>query len=434
MVNAGVSHLIQRTDQLEDTVADLRATIALVEESVVRLVATGSRDKQSSDTKSNAVELAKERNNALHDAVRKCLYSLMGISTSEKLPRPLGGGTFWESRPMSPQREGLDGETLMESILRPDWDRPWAVNKKGWVYRATSRIKANGHDYTSALSQEQLESLSRDTIDHTIQVVFKNLVRNWKLQTEGNGMAQKQARNLSQKMNGRKKTKVEARESVRYKVLEAGKPEYDFLFQWQYQSSDESEVEEIVPLSHAVIDPDTEDEGDIKPNLRGRAKARKVWVSHAPAWRLPETNTVLDMLDVHVSQQRAENTSGRGNMYRPRKRGDPRPDHLTSLPVLTGSKSTIRIPYDMINPAWLEGEFGESFNTRKYIADDEEARTYQLSNDGSCQGEEGEGQASEQANGGSDCRGSPRWEYEAEGVESVQGEHDRHTDNELEYE
>ncbi len=83
--------------------------------------------------------------------------------------------------------------------------------------------------------------------------------------------------------------KATNRKAVRHLVPEAAGSEWDYQFQWQYQSTDESEVEEVVrvPLSKRVVDPNSADEG-IRQKAAEILTQRRVLVSHAPAWR-PET-------------------------------------------------------------------------------------------------------------------------------------------------
>ncbi|KAJ2986543.1 hypothetical protein NUW54_g9728 [Trametes sanguinea] len=62
---------------------------------------------------------AKERDNPLHDAVRKCLYSIMGICAGGELPAPIGKGVYWECIPpeVPTVEEAVRGPTEEDSFL-----------------------------------------------------------------------------------------------------------------------------------------------------------------------------------------------------------------------------------------------------------------------------------------------------------------------------
>ncbi|KAI9063736.1 hypothetical protein FKP32DRAFT_1571247, partial [Trametes sanguinea] len=314
----------------------------------------------------------KERDNALHDAVRKCLYSMMGICPGGALPEPVAlAGVHWEYIPSGPPDHPLAPQREEDSFLRPDWERPWKVNKKGWLLEVTQRIQRSGHKYTNALSREHLSELSHETIARAVKVVFQTMVKNWRMQSEDNGEDTKKARNLQAKISNRKRAKAKSRYEMRANVPEALDPKLAYQYQWQYQSTDESEVEDVPSAVKVSIDPETDDEATRKPLAAGNRLTRKVWVSRAPAWRLDEVNRVLDAIDVFVAKQRNEDKSGRGNTYRFRRRGEPRPASESQLPTLKHSRDAIRIPRRMVDAVWLSGRYGEPYDNRRYISEDE---------------------------------------------------------------
>lgn len=178
---------------------------------------------------------------------------------------------------------------------------------------------------------------------------------------------------------------------MRHLVPEVAGPEWDYQFQPQYQSSDESEIEEVVRLekSKRVVDPDSADEG-IKRKPAEIITKRRVLVSHAPAWR-PEpvsqmvrnlvvhselihswnqTNELLDKVDRVSHAELLKNKTGRGNAYCPRRRGEARSYEDTSLPSLARCKETIYISREMINLDWLESDDGVAYDLRTLIACD----------------------------------------------------------------
>ncbi len=179
----------------------------------------------------------------------------------------------------------------------------------------------------------------------------------------------------------------------------------DWLFQWQYQSSDEDDVEAVTGTYVQ----------DLAEGTKSDVQTRKVFCSRAPAWRTEEvrvhgldlelwliilqTNHLLDRLDVFVLRERMKKT-GRGSQYRPRIRGPSREADKSRLPF--PPKRSIRIPWNMVDPDWLKTTSGATYDSRVYIADvseeaDGEANGEEASGDGG--GEEGEGQHEDEAGG-----------------------------------
>ncbi|OSD04073.1 hypothetical protein PYCCODRAFT_1424325 [Trametes coccinea BRFM310] len=280
----------------------------------------------------------KERDNALHDTVRKCMYSMMGICPGGVLPEPVAQA---------------------------------GVNKKGWLLEVTQRIQHSGHKYSNALSREHLNALSHETITRAVKVVFHTMVKNWRMQADHNGEDAKKMRNLQAKINNCKRAKAKARYEMRVNVPEALDPMLAYQYQWQYQSTDESELEDVPPAVKFSIDPETDDEATCKPLAAGNKLTRKIWVSRAPAWRLSKVNHILDAIDVYVAKQRNEDRSGRGNTHCFRRRGEPRTAEQSQLPALKRSRDAIRIPRQMVDTVWLYGEYGEPYDNCRYISEDE---------------------------------------------------------------
>lgn len=128
------------------------------------------------------------------------------MSFGGTLPTPCKRpGVFWEHI----FEEDDDGEPGTEptTFLRPDWDRPWTENQRGWSYKTATRIQQRGHEYSSSLTKERLATTARDTIVDAIAVVFASMVKRWKLESGGKvGEAAKKKRNEYAKISGRKRT------------------------------------------------------------------------------------------------------------------------------------------------------------------------------------------------------------------------------------
>ncbi len=130
---------------------------------------------------------------------------MMGISFGGVLPEPCSRpGVFWEHV----FEDDDDGQPAPEAtiFLRPDWDRSWSENQRGWSYKTATRIQQRGHEYSSSLSKERLATIARDTIVDAIRVVFISMVKRWKLESGGpTGAAAKKKRNEYAKITGRKR-------------------------------------------------------------------------------------------------------------------------------------------------------------------------------------------------------------------------------------
>lgn len=72
---------------------------------------------------------------------------------------------------------------------------------------------------------------------------------------------------------------------MRHLVPEVAGSEWDYQFLWHYQSSDESEIKEVVRVvkSKRAVDPNSANEG-IQRKPAEIVTKRRVLVSHAPAW------------------------------------------------------------------------------------------------------------------------------------------------------
>lgn len=170
----------------------------------------------------------------------------------------------------------------------------------------------------------------------------------------------------------------------RAEVPELTAPRYDYLFQHQYQSTDESAVEEV-PSS--VIDPQS-DNG----NSPTAPVTRTIWYSRAPAHRKKrvsslikaggqrltctsiQTNRLLDRVDAKVvlGRKSAKKTTTRGNTHTIRRRGPSRPDDKSKLPLIPKGPDRVLIPRSEISKRWLATKAGREFDDRTYYTDDGE--------------------------------------------------------------
>ncbi|OSD03377.1 hypothetical protein PYCCODRAFT_1466770 [Trametes coccinea BRFM310] len=373
------------TQGLEATVDALQIRVDYLENELVEMAQNNSSDKGHAPAgpgdsmhivggNTTVPESKRARDNALQDAIRKCLCSIMGIAqSSSELPAPIGDGTFWEFI----ESEDSEADGGPERWLRPDWDRPWAANKDGWLIEVIMRIRTRGDSYVTSLSKEHLKSLSDEAYTSAIKSSFDTMVRKWQSKTSQRGKSAKETHLIRNKINNRKRAKADERGRVRHQVPAALDVCYDFQFTWPYQSTEESEEETVIPVSRTqAIDPDTDTEaagrGGQDPQS---ARQEKILVSHRPAWRLQPTADMLRAVDVERAKLREAKLAvpGRGNQgngaYKARRQGSPRSFKETKLPDVRKVQNSRCIPRNMVAPEWLASEHGKKFDTRVLIAD-----------------------------------------------------------------
>lgn len=88
----------------------------------------------------------------------------------KNLPAPLGNGVFWAEI-----EHVIDGETVVQRMLRPDWKRSWMDNKAGWLLDVIQRIQNEGWRY-STYPKTKFANLSHATIERHVQTWFKGIV------------------------------------------------------------------------------------------------------------------------------------------------------------------------------------------------------------------------------------------------------------------
>ncbi|CDO72300.1 hypothetical protein BN946_scf184970.g152 [Trametes cinnabarina] len=424
-LDESLARLIRMTQDLEATVDSLQTHVDCLENELAEMGQNEHSDQrraatgevvacgQESGAQATRPESKKARDNALQDAIRKCLCSIMGIAqSSSELPAPIGDGMFWEFV----GGEDCEAEGGRERWLRPDWDRSWGANKDGWLIDVITRIRTCGDSYVTSLSKEHLRSLSDEAYTAAIRSSFDTMVRKWQSKTSQKGKSAKEIHLVKNKINNRKRAasrstlplihhtylspgpfqKADERGRVRHKVPAALDACYDYQFTWPYQSTEESEEETVVPVSRTrAIDPETDTEaagrGGQDPPC---ARQEKVLVSHGPAWRTQPVCTIrhatimikhsptifktvqmLQAVDVERAKLREAKLAvpGRGNQgnggYKARRQGSPRSYRDTKLPDVRKVQNSRCIPRDMVEPDWLASEHGKKYDLRILIAD-----------------------------------------------------------------
>ncbi|OJT15046.1 hypothetical protein TRAPUB_8396, partial [Trametes pubescens] len=300
--------------------------------------------------------------------LRSVLLGMMGVRKKALLPEPMKRGFWSDEDPLSPTQ-----------LLRPRWEDGWSTNRQGWVGDVIQKIKRDGRRWSTHLSQEVLDVLPEDVIEDGLETCFRNMAKKYQERREQT-KATRDENLMHNRQRRRKVIKSGERSDVRKLIPALAGPEWDWFFQWQYQSTDESD--HSGPVS--AIDPDTEQEG---PELTAAAKAKaarlpahtRPWSQRAPAYRGLTVTALYDEVDVLVYSERATDSADaiQGNTHHARVRGLPRADDKSKLPVLRknaqkkdGVKVELqKIPVAMVDPRWLSTVTGRKFCSVQYIAD-----------------------------------------------------------------
>ncbi|KAI0721170.1 hypothetical protein C8Q72DRAFT_898161, partial [Fomitopsis betulina] len=314
---------------------------------------------------------------AFFACIRAVLLGLMGIRKKDMLPEVMRRG-FWSSENvMDPKR-----------LLRPRWDDGWPVNRAGWVGEVVQKVKQDGRKWSTSLAQEMLNVLPDDVVEDGLETCFGTLAKRYREARDKSKGAQEETR-IQNRRRRRKVMKASERSAVRNKIPSLKGLEHDWMFQWQYQSTDESDSD---PVTATALDPDTEDEGHGLNSLGTKGPARtRPWRQRAPAYRPQAVSTHLciddgdqvtakfDEVDVEVFKacNAADTDTNQGNTHRARKRGASRSAQESKLPILRknaekkdGVKVELqKIPLAMLDPGWWKSEHGKPYRSVQYIAD-----------------------------------------------------------------
>ncbi|KAI1792695.1 hypothetical protein LXA43DRAFT_1093341 [Ganoderma leucocontextum] len=287
--------------------------------------------------------------NSLHEGVRDCMRALMWITEANQLPAPLGERQYWST---VVENVAGDEQPIHQRMLRPDWDRPWAENESGWLLEVVDLIKDHGNQYTNI----DIESVTHKELMNALNGWWRSMVKRWHKEKASTEVREEKAK--VEKIKSRKRTKAKERRDIIIKgaVPELTLPCYKFLQYWQYQSTDESDTEDVAGPG---VDPLSEED---VPVVR-----RKVWRARAPAYRVDTVNELLAKVDQQPQAKRNQGSKAtRGNTHVPRVRGPPRADEESALPAVARSKAVL-IPRNFVRAEWLETPTGKEFDTGVFI-------------------------------------------------------------------
>ncbi|KAH9854263.1 hypothetical protein C2E23DRAFT_726787 [Lenzites betulinus] len=308
-----------------------------------------------------ATASAAELKNSAQACVRAVFIGLMGVTKKARPPPVIKQGFWTVQDPNDPTR-----------LLRPRWDDGWDDNRVGWVIEAVQTVKQDARRWSSALPQQMLDVLPEDVIESGLESSFNTWAKRYRTLRDKDAEARLKLR-IANRCRARKHTKAADRQSVRHKVPRLAGAEFDWMFEWPYQSTDESDSAPVDP----GIAPDTDNER-APPVLSRMSIKMRPWITYSPAYRESVVNVAFDEVDAHVfaSQQEAEKVNTNGTAHHLRTRRDTRAAEESVLPIVRkrrgakpGDTVPAKIPLALVNKEWLRKPHGRQFASTRYIAD-----------------------------------------------------------------
>ncbi|KAJ7453728.1 hypothetical protein FB451DRAFT_1408613 [Mycena latifolia] len=210
---------------LYDSVEDLYMKIEELESAL--LAATSGQILTDKDQQ----VVLQARDNNINSMLRAVMYSLMGLTSADSslLPDPVdkpnhGGRQFWVP-------SGIPDEL----VLRPDFTNSWTKNN--WHKAFVDKVRQDGHTLYPSCSKEVISGLSeKDILQRGSRTTFKHLKE--KYSAQGKSAKEKELERKFKRRDVRKKTKSILRSAVREEYPELKAPQYDFVFDPAWQSTD----------------------------------------------------------------------------------------------------------------------------------------------------------------------------------------------------
>ncbi|KAF8585668.1 hypothetical protein K439DRAFT_1615800 [Ramaria rubella] len=176
----------------------------------------------------------KARNNQLAATVHCTLLTLMDVSKSTKLPKPLKNG-FWAADVTDPDEQG-------EALLCLQWHLNIKENEE-WIPHAANIIKRDGRSYNKKIKKKDLEDTDLQDICAAIWTTFGSWAKAWK--TKKKSHDEQSVEKQCNRCKKRGRDKCHECRLVHDSVPKAAAAEWDFLFEPAYQSADETAADEI---------------------------------------------------------------------------------------------------------------------------------------------------------------------------------------------
>ncbi|KAJ7720177.1 hypothetical protein B0H16DRAFT_1896903 [Mycena metata] len=304
---------------------------------------------QAADVKSGTKK-KESRDNAWNLASRKTFFAAMGLPSTSKIkdatiaPVKKCGGYI------------NDPETRSGKLLRPDWAASFSENSN-WHPRMIAYMRQKVPSHSPAITKEMMSSKSDADILERIESIFANIRTEYRKTVRGSsGDAKDPAGEEEEDADDDEEDTVDKKKQLnrrsgrkvrkcdeRILALESHgvqlQPPYEFFLQPRYQSTDESDAED-------VLDPDTDNENEVPAQA-----TRKPWITRTPEYRNDEFHDGVLSVDVLLFKLRnLHTTDNRGKTpAHPRIRG---PSKNVPLPFVGANKDN-KIPRSVIRPEWL---------------------------------------------------------------------------------
>ncbi|KAF8508298.1 hypothetical protein JB92DRAFT_2953811 [Gautieria morchelliformis] len=236
--------------------------------------------EEEADDDAKGHDNPKQHNNALNNFVCAAFYGLMGVEErSEKLKDPILRG-YWVP--------DMSSKTLTnDQLFRPNFNLTFGKQKR-WHKDVAKQIKDKGLSFSRAyLNNAEVNALTIDMIIDRLGIVFKNARAKYKMR--GKQQVEQDECEMTKRRTGRKLRKAKGRMKVRNLVAKLQSREYDWMFGVDYQSTDESEWEEVI----------SEGSGDERPGRTTHIKSQNPWQSHPPRYRAAHVQELFALLDTH---------------------------------------------------------------------------------------------------------------------------------------
>ncbi|KAG0693989.1 hypothetical protein DFH29DRAFT_1006730 [Suillus ampliporus] len=307
-------------DQLGEDVEKTRTLLDSVSSNVD--VITKSLQGSSEPSKSKAARAVSDnsKDNIWNMGVRKCFLKAIGITKPSAI------------KTCHPHDNGVQ---IKGDQVRPDFSKDWNENAS-WHTHLVQYIKHNIRSCHPIVSQELL-------VSKTDEDILKRLHENFKYYAADYRSANKISLTTGKVKGKIDSRKLEERNHVRpaSSLMSAA---WDYAFQLAYQSTNESMPSED---DRGGIDPDTDEEKDVRKKPPAKAKGKRKapskepWITHRENYRSLLFNQAMD----HLNDLALEDK--KFSRRHPCIIGDPRNRELPYV------KMGLKIPLGAIDPEWL---------------------------------------------------------------------------------
>ncbi|KAG1841926.1 hypothetical protein DFJ58DRAFT_856154 [Suillus subalutaceus] len=251
-------------------------------------VITKSLEGSSEPSKSKTAQAVSDnsKDNIWNTGVRKCFLKGIGVTKPSAI------------KVCHPHDDGVQ---IKGEQVRPDFSKDWSENAL-WHTHLVQYIKHNIRSCHPMVSQELLASKTDEDILKRLHENFKYYAAEYRSANKISLTTGKVKGKIDSQVahrEARKRAKLEERNHVRpaSSLMSAA---WDYAFQLAYQSTDESMPSED---EQGGIDPDTDEEKDVRKKPPAKAKGKRKapskepWITHRQNYRSLLFNQAMDHLN-----------------------------------------------------------------------------------------------------------------------------------------